>query len=155
MSKEIKAYTPLQEWFGSQLIKGYGRYQVWMYELSGGRLANLFLGAPCAILTTTGRKSGKKRKTPLLFVEEEQRVIIAGTKGGMSVAPLWYRNIEADPHVDFQIGDRKRAMVARKASPEEAAQLWPKLDAIYAGFQEYRTRLKGVREAPVLILQER
>ena len=154
MTNKIKPYTAFQEWFGTKLIKNYGSLQTWLYEVSGGRLANRFMGVPCAILTTTGRKTGKKRKTPLLYIEDNKRIIIAATKGGMSTAPIWYLNLMANPDVDFQIASHKRRMKARKANAEEAAELWPKLDSIYSGYAEYRQRLQGIREAPVIILEE-
>ena len=136
-----------------KLIKNYGRFQVRLYELSGGRLANHFMGCHCAILTTTGRKSGELRKSPLLYIVDEDRVVLAATKGGMSSNPAWYLNILAKPEVEIQIGRNKRQLHARHASEDEAAKLWPKLDANYAGYAEYRERLRGKREAPVVILE--
>lgn len=136
-----------------KLIKNYARFQVGLYELSGGRLANQFMGCHCAILTTTGRKSGEKRKSPLLYIEDQARVILAATKGGMTSNPAWYLNILANPVVEIQIGNNKRQLRARHATEDEAAELWPKLDANYAGYAEYRERLKGKREAPVVILE--
>lgn len=154
MTKEIKPYSPFQEWVGMKFIKNYARFQVRLYEISGGRLANQFMGCHCAILTTEGRKSGKKRKSPLLYIEDGNRVVLAATKGGMTSNPVWYLNIIANPEVEIQIGNKKRKLRARQASPEEAAKLWPKLDENYAGYAEYRERLKGKREAPVIILEE-
>lgn len=151
---QIKPYSPFQEWIGSVLIKNAGNMQVWLYETSKGKLANTFLGAPVAILTTTGRKSGKTRKAPVLFLEDGERVLIAATKGGMSKPPIWYLNIVANPDVAIQIGARKRNMRVREADENEQAVLWPKLEAMYAGFVEYRERLAGVRNAPLLILEE-
>lgn len=153
MTKAIKPYSPFQEWIGIKLIKNYGSFQTWLYEVSGGRLANQFMGCDCAILTTIGRKSGKKRKSPLLYIEDNDRVIIAGTKGGMSTAPLWYLNILANPNVEIQIGNKKRKVTARQANQEEATALWPKMDANYTGYAEYRERLKGKRDAPIIILE--
>ena len=149
----FKPYTPKQEKFGEKLIKSIGKWQVKVYELSGGRLWNTFLGGPVAILTTLGRKSGEPRKTPLLFIEDQGRVVMAASKGGMSTVPLWWRNIEANPNVKIQIGNSKRAYIARQANEQEEQVLWPKLDAIYAGYAEYRARCEGVRHIPVVIFE--
>lgn len=144
-------YTPAQERFGEWFIKTLGRMQVWVYEKSDGRLWNTFLKAPCAILTTTGRKSGAPRKTPLLYLRDGNAVVMVASKGGMSRAPLWYRNIQANPRVQIQIGAQRQAMRAREASADEEARLWPLLDAIYPGYVEYRARCAGVRHIPVLV----
>lgn len=149
-----KPYTPAQERFGEWFIKTLGRMQVWVYEKSDGRLWNTFLKAPCAILTTTGRKSGEPRKTPLLYMEDGDQVVMVASKGGMSRAPLWYRNIQANPRVRIQIGARRRDMEAREATPDEENRLWPMLQAIYPGYAEYRARCEGVRHIPILIFSD-
>ena len=152
MPDDIKPYTAFQEAFGSTLIKNIGHLQVRLYEITGGRLFNTFLGAPVAVLTTVGRKSGQRRKAPLLFLEQGERVLVVATKGGMSVAPVWYLNLKKNPEVDIQIGNRKRAMRAREADEAEAATLWPALDEMYSGYAEYRQRLEGIRKAPIIVL---
>ena len=151
----INPYTPGQEKFGAWLIKRIGAMQVWVYEMSGGRLWNTFLGGQVAILTTTGRKTGAQRKTPLLYIEAGERVVMAASKGGMSTAPFWYHNIRANPTVQIQIGRRKRSMIARLANADEEQHLWPKLEAMYPGFIEYRARSEGVRKIPVLIFEQK
>lgn len=152
--KTIKPYTPFQEWLGLKFIKNYAKYQVFLYEKSGGRFGKHFLGAPCCILTTTGRKTGKQRKSPLLYLEEADRVYMAATKGGMSTAPDWYLNLQVHPDCTVQIGDSKRLMSARTATPAEAEQIWPKLDQMYSGYAEYRQRLQGVRTPAVIIFED-
>lgn len=152
--KAIKPYTPFQEWMGLHFIKSYGRLQVCLYELSGGRLGGRFLGAPCCILTTTGRKTGKARKSPLLFLEEGDRVYMAGTKGGMRTMPIWYLNLQANPRCSVQIGKRRRSMLARTATQQEASEIWPRLDQMYSGYAEYRQRLAGVRVPPIIIFED-
>jgi F420H(2)-dependent quinone reductase len=151
--KPFTPYTPGQEKFGSWMIRNVGNLQVLVYEFSGGRLWNTFLGGQVAILTTVGRKSGKRRKLPLLFIEDGDRVVMAASKGGMSKPPLWYHNVVANPEVEIQVGASKRAMVARHANADEELALWPKLEAMYPGFIEYRARCEGVRHIPVLIFE--
>jgi deazaflavin-dependent oxidoreductase (nitroreductase family) len=150
---KFKPYTPKQEKFGASLIKKVGKWQVKVYELTGGRLWNTFLGGPVAILTSKGRKSGEARKTPLLFIEDKGNVVMAASKGGMSTLPLWWKNLEATPQCQIQIRSRKGHYVARMANEEEEKELWPKLDKIYDGYAEYRARVEGVRHIPVIIFE--
>ncbi|MCK5880901.1 MAG: nitroreductase family deazaflavin-dependent oxidoreductase [Sinobacterium sp.] len=147
----IKPWSSKQEKFGKAFIKKIAGWQVKVYELTNGRLWNTFLGAPCAVLTTTGRKSGLERKTPLLYLRDGNSVIMAASQGGFSSLPMWYLNIVASPRVSIQIGSEKRLMFAREASEQEKLRLWPMLDEIYDGYAEYRARTKGVRDIPILI----
>jgi len=154
-AKEIKPYTAKEEKFGTALIKFVGSLQVKVYRLTGGRLMNKFLGAPVAILTHTGRKSGAIRRTPLLFLETGEKVVLAASKGGMSKPPMWKFNLDANPDCEIQIGANNRLMRARVASSGEERQYWPQLTAIYADFDEYRERTKNVRHINLYVLEPR
>jgi deazaflavin-dependent oxidoreductase (nitroreductase family) len=153
---QVKPYTQKQEKFGKFFVKKLGKLQVWLYRASGGRLANKFLhDAPVALLTTVGRKSGKARISPLLFLERDDTVIVVATQGGFSSYPLWYLNMVATPAVEIQIGKRKRAMLSRHGTDQEQQALWPELDAMYPDFVEYRQRIGDRRSIPVMILEPR
>lgn len=151
--KDFKPYTPGQEKFGEWFIKNLGGWQTRVYEWTGGRLWNKFLGVHCAILTTTGRKSGQPRKSPLLYLRRGDSIVMVASKGGMTTMPLWYRNIEANPRVQIQIGADKQDYIARDAHAEEEQRLWPELDELYDGYAEYRARVEGKRRVPVVIFE--
>jgi deazaflavin-dependent oxidoreductase (nitroreductase family) len=125
---------------------------VWVYRLSGGRIGGRFLrGAPVCLVTTTGRKSGEPRTAPLLYLADGPRVVIVASQGGMSKHPVWYLNLTANPRCTVEIGSEKRAMVARTASAEEKAALWPRLVAMYRDYADYQARTE--RDIPVVILE--
>ena len=147
----FKPYTQRQEKFGEWFIKNIGGWQTRVYEWSGGRVWHKFLGSECAILTTTGRKSGEPRKTPLLYLRDGDDIVMVASKGGMTTMPLWYRNLETDPQVQIQVGKIKRCYRARDADDAEAQRLWPALDDMYSGYAEYRARVDGKRRVPVVI----
>lgn len=151
MTGNIEPYTPKQEKFGTWIINKVGRWQTTVYELSGGRLWNTFLGGPVAILTTVGRKTGLVRKIPLLFLQHGDNVVMTASKGGMSTLPVWYHNVVAAATVDIQIGSVKKTYRMREATPQEETTLWPLLEAMYPSYKEYRLRTEGVRHIPVLI----
>ena len=90
MTGDVKPYTPGQEKFGSWIISRIGRWQTTVYELTGGRLWNTFLGGRVAILTVVGRKTGKVRKIPLLYLRQGEDVVMTASKGGMSKLPVWW-----------------------------------------------------------------
>ena len=88
-----------------KIIKKMSAANTWLYRKTGGRIGGKFLnGAPVLLLTTTGRKSGQPRTTPLLYLADGDRVIVVASKGGLPTNPLWYLNLKADPNVTVQIG---------------------------------------------------
>ncbi len=148
---EFKPYTEKQEKFGTWIINRLGRMQTFVYELTGGRLWNKFLGSPVAILTVVGRKTGKVRKIPLLYLKQGDNVIMTASKGGMSKLPVWYHNVKAANSVKIQVSSDKKEYTMREATPVEEEDLWPKLEQMYPDYKEYRARTEGVRNIPVLI----
>lgn len=86
------------------------------YKLGLGWL----IGRYILLLTTTGRKSGKTRRTPLEYIydKDHDRYRIAA---GWSGKTDWYRNIRANPCVTVQVGRRKFTAIAEPAPDEEVA----------------------------------
>jgi deazaflavin-dependent oxidoreductase (nitroreductase family) len=56
------------------------------------------------LLTTTGRKSGKPRVTPLQYEEIDGDIYIASARGTKSD---WFRNIVANPKVKVRVKSRQ------------------------------------------------
>jgi deazaflavin-dependent oxidoreductase (nitroreductase family) len=151
MTTEFKPYTQRQEKFGSWIISKVGRWQTTVYELTGGKVWNKFLGSAVAILTVTGRKTGAVRKVPLLYLQHGDNVIMTASKGGMSTLPVWYHNVVAADTVDIQIGNEKKTYRMQEAGDEDEAILWPLLEDMYPDYKEYRARAVGIRRIPVLV----
>lgn len=121
------------------------------YELSRGRIGGRFSGAPIMLLITTGHKSGKERKTPLLYIEDGGSYVVAATNFGHDLHPGWYLNLRANPKVEVQLGKERRAVTAETASPEEKERLWPRFVEMYAGYDQYLKRTD--RNIPVVVLR--
>jgi deazaflavin-dependent oxidoreductase (nitroreductase family) len=127
------------------------RANTWAYRFSGGRLGGRFPGgAPVLLLTTVGRRSGRPRTAPLLYLSEGDDLVVVASKGGMSHHPLWYKNLEANPRVEVEIGTARRTMLARRATAAEKAALWPRLVTMYRDYDAYQARTE--RDIPVVIL---
>ncbi len=131
-------------------LKTVGAVHRSLYRASGGRITGSIRGVPVLLLTTKGRKTGKQRVTPLLYVRDGERIVVVASNGGSDRHPAWWLNICADPAVEVEIGPTKSAMTARKASPDERARLWPEFTSRYAGYAKYEARTS--REIPVVVL---
>jgi deazaflavin-dependent oxidoreductase (nitroreductase family) len=149
--KQPRPWTPHEERIGSVVVKLMSKANTWVFRATGGRLGAKFLrGAPICLVTTIGRKSGEPRVAPLLYLQDGASVVLVASKGGMSHHPLWYRNLQANPAVEVEIGTDKVPMTARTASDAEKQTLWPRLVAMYPDYDDYQART--TRNIPVLIL---
>jgi deazaflavin-dependent oxidoreductase (nitroreductase family) len=121
-----------------------------LFRATGGRIGAQIGKVDVLLLTTTGRKSGKRRVTPLLFVEDEGRWVVVASNAGDDRHPSWWLNLQANPDSEVQVRDQHHKTRARRARPEEAEALWPRLDRAYPPYADYRRRTS--REIPVVIL---
>jgi deazaflavin-dependent oxidoreductase (nitroreductase family) len=131
-------------------IKGLSKAHLTVQRLSRGRLASRVAGMPVLLLTTTGRRSGKSRTTPLTFFREGSDLVVVASNGGADRPPDWSLNLEQNPHAIVHIGAEELAVTARTASAEERARLWPGITATYAGYARYEQRT--ARPIPLVIL---
>jgi deazaflavin-dependent oxidoreductase (nitroreductase family) len=127
-----------------------------LYRASGGRLGPRIPGVPgrMLLLDHVGAKSGAKRTSPLLYIEDGEDVVIVASKGGFPKHPAWFHNLKANPDTTVQIGSEHREVHARVATPEERERLWPLCVKAYHGYADYQVRSKG-REIPLVILARR
>lgn len=136
------------------IIKWMSRANTWLYKRTDGKIGGKFLqGAPVALLTTTGRKTGEPRVSPLLFWREGNRIVLIASKGGSATNPMWYLNLKANPNVTVQIKDEVLQLTARDATEEERAHYWPKMAGMYTSFDDYQSWTDRV--IPVVICDPR
>jgi deazaflavin-dependent oxidoreductase (nitroreductase family) len=121
---------------------------------SGGRVLGSAFGMPVVELQTVGRTSGLSRSTMLTApVVDGDRIVLVASKGGDDRDPDWYRNLVAHPEVELTMAGQHRLMRARRASPEEKADLWPRVVAAYQGYAGYQRRTR--RDIPLVICEPR
>lgn len=150
--RQIDSTSVLNSAATGQIIKWMSRANTWLYKASGGKFGATFLqGAPVALLTTTGRKTGQPRVTPLLYLREENRVVFVASQGGRADHPMWYLNLKANPAVSVQVKDEVLQLTARDATETERAQYWPRLLEMYSSFDDYQSRTDRV--IPIVICE--
>lgn len=129
----------------------FGPEHVRLYVETDGEEGHDWQGTTALILTTTGRRSGEARSTPLIYGTAGDDYLVVASKGGDDQAPAWYLNLEAAPEVDVQVrADRFHAR-ARTATAEEKPALWATMVERWPAYDEYQTRTE--REIPVVVLE--
>jgi len=130
------------------------------YISSGGKDGHMYqitqpgrpeLTVPSLLLTTTGRKSGKKFIFPLFYGDTGNgSYIVVASKGGAPQHPGWYRNLLANPEVEGQVGTKKVKARARTATGAERAKLWQEALKFWPPYADYQKKTE--REIPVVVL---
>ena len=122
-----------------------------MYRATGGKLFGRMGKSPILLLNTVGRRTGRKRTSPLLYVVDGEDFVVIASKGGAATHPAWYLNLRANPEATVEIGDREVQVEAEVADPEEKARLWHKMVEMYPTYDDYQRKTE--REIPLLILR--
>jgi len=124
---------------------------VFFYKLSGGRIGGRMHKVPVLLLTTTGRKTGRKRTTPLLYIRDGNRLVIVASNGGRPLDPSWWRNLKHNPIAMVQVKDVKQTIYAQRAVGSEKERLWQMMTSVYPAYDDYQKRTD--RQIPVVVLK--
>lgn len=120
----------------------------WDASIGGGKP-----NTPTLLLTTKGRKSGRRITMPLIYGPDADRYVIVGSKGGGHEHPAWYLNLVATPEVEVQVGSDWFLATARTAFGDERLRLWHMMMEIYPPYPDYQKRTQ--REIPVVVLERK
>ena len=131
----------------------FGGLHVRLFRLTGGAIGGRIGKAPVLLLTTVGRRTGKERVMPLLYLVDGDRHIVVASNGGAPNHPAWFLNLKARPEVAIQVKRSRQPVRARVATSQEREGYWPKLVEIYRPYDSYRA--KTTREIPVVVLEPR
>lgn len=126
------------------------RFHVLLYRTTGGRIGARWGSAPILLLTTTGRRTGKRRTTPLLYLKIDRELAVVATNDGAERHPLWLLNLRSNPKAEVQAGRRRMRVRAREATKDEKARLWRRLCQVYPNYE--RDQRKTGRDIPVVLL---
>jgi deazaflavin-dependent oxidoreductase (nitroreductase family) len=130
---------------------GWVRKHMDRYLATGGEDGHEWRpGVPTLLLITVGRKTGKHRRTALIYGRNGDDYLVVASQGGASQHPSWYLNLEANPEVEVQVGDERFTARARPATEDEKPDLWKTMTAIWPSYDDYQTRTD--RQIPVVIL---
>lgn len=133
-----------------KLLKLSTRSHILLYRMSGGWLGGFVSGLPNLLLTTTGRKSGLRRTTPLFFLYDGARFVVVASYGGNPKEPLWWKNLQADPNGWVEVGTETFPVVATQADEELKEKMWPVFARHYPSYNDYQARTDRV--IPLVVL---
>lgn len=140
-SNDAHVYDSPQEWVSEHIQR---------YVATDGAEGHEWQGVPTLLLTTKGRRSGKLRRTALIYGRSGSSYLVVASQGGAPQHPAWYLNLTANPEVAVQVGAEDFVATARTASEEEKPEFWRTMTEIWAAYDEYQT--KTDRPIPVVIL---
>jgi deazaflavin-dependent oxidoreductase (nitroreductase family) len=130
----------------------FGQEHVDRYRATDGEEGHEWReGTSILLLTTTGRKSGEKRTTPLIYGRAGDAYLIVASKGGADEPPAWYVNLQKDPEAEIQVKADVMQVRARDATPDEKPEMWKTMTAEWPHYDEYQE--KTDREIPVVVLE--
>jgi deazaflavin-dependent oxidoreductase (nitroreductase family) len=127
------------------------RVHSFLYRSSNGVIGGRIANSPVLLLTTTGRRSGKRRTVPLLYLMDGPNVVLVASNGGAVRHPTWWLNLQTTAEAWIQIKGTRRRVKAEQASTAEKQRLWPRLTAMYPGYKQYQEITD--RDIPVVILR--
>jgi len=126
-----------------------------IHRASGGRIGS---GQPAAgdkvgtlFLTSRGRTSGQPRRTGLYYLDDGRNFVVVASNAGADHDPAWWANLQATPKATVDVGTATTPVIARAATDEERARLWPRLVAAKPSYAEYARTVS--RPIPVVILE--
>ncbi|GAB3289965.1 nitroreductase family deazaflavin-dependent oxidoreductase [Parasphingorhabdus pacifica] len=142
-----------QEWFAKVGMK-LAPVDLAVQERTGGRVSLLRMaGLPYLVLTTTGRRSGRPRSVPLLYVPHGADYLVVGSNWGQQHHPSWSANLLAHPDASVREREREVAVRGRLVTGEERERLWRDvITKTWPAYDNYAERA-GDRELRVFALR--
>lgn len=125
-------------WFrtvGPKVVPPTDRF---LHKVTGGRIIMSRALVPSMVLTTTGRKSGLERESPLACVPQEGGGWwVVGSNFGREAHPAWTGNLIAEPRAKVSYEGRTYHVLARLLDDEEKDRIWDTLTGAWPAYQMY------------------
>ena len=122
-----------------------------LYRATNGRIGARTGGVDVLLLETVGRRTGRRRRTPLLYLRDGANWVVVASNAGDDREPAWWLNLQTRPDARIQVREQRHTIRARRATGDEGERLWPRLVAAYKGYDAYRERTR--REIPIVVLE--
>ncbi len=133
-------------------FKVFTALHVFIYRLTNGSIMSRMNGGDVLLLNTVGRKSGKKRTNPLVYLQDGEDYLIVASAGGSDKHPGWYWNaVKGDGAVTIQVKDKVMPVHTSEVEGDAYEQLYQRfVDEVGAFFADYQAKTE--RMLPVVRL---
>jgi deazaflavin-dependent oxidoreductase (nitroreductase family) len=135
------------------LFKLFTRFQIAAFRSTSGRAMSAMRGMPILLLTTVGRRTGKRRTTPLMYMRDGENYVITASNNGKSRHPACFHNLQASPQAGIELPGQRLDVSVTVAAQMERDRLWPQLVSkapFFDGYQRNTSRL-----IPMVLLKPR
>jgi len=129
---------------------GWVARHVRAYVATDGRDGHHRWGVTNLLLTTRGRRTGRLRRTALIYARDGSRYVVVASGAGEDHHPAWYLNLHADPLVGVQVGAAVFVARAATAVGEERERLWRTMADLWPDYARYQRQAS--RTIPVVTL---
>jgi deazaflavin-dependent oxidoreductase (nitroreductase family) len=123
-------------------------FQRWVIRTSEGRVT--LTSRPVLLLTAIGRRSGRPRTVPLLYLRDDDDLVVCNVRPPGERRNPWPLNVRANPEVTIRIGGEAEPRTARSARPEEVERHWPRLVALWPAYEGFFAR---THERAIFVLE--
>ena len=109
---------------------------VWLYRRTRGGITRPWK-VDALLLTTRGRRSGRRRTVVLQFFPDGEAMILAAANDGGRSHPAWYFNLTADPAGLVEVMGRTIPVRAVELPADEAAAWWQRILVRAPNYEQY------------------
>jgi len=131
--------------------KNWSTFHSVVYRVTAGGIGRRLVGNDMLLLTTRGIKTGSPHTVPLLYLRDDDDLIVIASWGGRPHNPHWYTNLEANPEAAVQVKGSRWDVTAEAMGAQERAEWWQKIVSAYNGYAAYQARTD--RQIPVVRLR--
>ena len=131
----------------------WNRQTIEAFRANGGKVGGIWEGRPLLLLTTIGAKSGRRLTSALMYLREDDRLLVFASKGGAPTNPDWYYNLLAHPELTVEVGNETYDAIATPVTGEERDRIYARWAQMYPQYGEYQRNT--TRTIPVIALQRR
>lgn len=154
MSVEHRAKTPRlpPRWF----IRLAWSVHRGVYRVFGGRVGlwrPRTNGWGTLRLTTTGRRTGRRRSVIIGYFEDGPNLVSLAMNGWGEGEPAWWLNLQTQPDATVDLVDGRRLVRAHAATGDERLRLWARWREIGMKLDAYAARRSS--ETAVVVLEPR
>lgn len=146
----LMLFLDSRPWFAPFVRRVGARWDGLLLRASRGRFSATALVAPVGLLTTMGRRTGRPRTTPVIYIRDGADFVVSSEDFGTETPSAWPRNLDACPNATFEVRGEVASCHARRLTDTEADRYWPRLVEAWPAHETYRRR-NGRRHTFLLV----